>query len=403
MILWSSLNCSVQAQCEELKKQRSELLKEWNAASRTAGIGKKSDEVYDFYNPKANSLAKQIEDCEKNYWKKEAEKSKNNSNSSKNTSYSGGLTHAPSTTNSSSKAFSNNNNLNFAGASKPTEPLTPQEQNAIMRDYYLSQLPESSRDLIQGTQRLSEISKEKADSFVSQLTTTQRKVEEINQNTQQHQPKDERGIMQNAKNNNLSTDNLGPGQEEDEPTINPTDFESLGNQQVIKNDLLNQFSDKVQELAVENLVSTNSFFEAGKTMYDRVTTIDNGLTAAKQLVNGQLTPETVANYFPKSPNAVIGQIQEVATNFLGKHFGNITGALDNMPSVENMNEQDFENRINGIIRPSVNEKNVPQSSNSITVRDVVAIGVGGAVLSTAAVPISVGIGAAALYAWNKNP
>ncbi len=165
----------------------------------------------------------------------------------------------------------------------------------------------------------------------------------------------------------------------------------------LSNNYFEQFSSQVEDVGWDEIVSNSSLPDVVKSGYDAYSRITNYLGAGIATLNGKITEESVNTYFSKTPNAVIREIQNYSGGVAVKN-GNTLMELTEKIFDDDFSEKDIDKAINSM-NPFNFSPTVTKSNNPWTMKDVVVVVGGGAVLSTIGAPIWLGIGAAAWYGF----
>lgn len=323
----------------------------------------------------------------------------------------------PKTTPSSASA--NPEGLNFPGT--PEQQLAAQKRQ---QEEWQRQKKIQDVNALTGAfqDALSSINKGNEERFAKQLEGTQDKVADINNQSNLYQPKDDKGIMGDAKRHNQSTDNLVPGQDEDEAESLKTSSSPTGRQlpdfRTLLNSIVNPdgFSTEVAELSLKSLRKNDpslddalSIIELGQKVekwgkyVDKALDVASGKTSLKEITEEYVKPSTIEKLFPYSSNAAIKEVQKNNNTFIGKVADGVTASLNYIAA--DATPQELQQGLEAATRPFTYSDIIPSfltSNKQITAADFAKIGIAGAVMAATGVPIWIGIAAVGKYAFSPS-
>jgi hypothetical protein len=180
---------------------------------------------------------------------------------------------------------------------------------------------------------------ESRDRFNNGLANTRDKVAGVNnQGNNTAQPRDNRGIMQTGQANNQSS--LGePGTESDDEDNSPSPLTAF--KEPAERKIEGWFDETIGDrIGIK-----------GEEVAERINKLEEHWGRGKKLLNGEFSPDDVADYFPESENALVKKIQnESRDGIINTANATIQGANFLRNSVDsdgvmNWNEQEAERQI----------------------------------------------------------
>jgi len=190
-------------------------------------------------------------------------------------------------------------------------------------------------------------------------------------------------------NNSLSTQNDARNK-----TVNVDD---LGDGDL--NNYLDVLSHRVEEYGIGQIVSESSLTESLHKGYEWAETFFAHAAASKDLLNGEVTENTVNAVFSHTENSVIQSIQNYSGSVAVRQANSIDGLTERIGNAD-VTEEDINSTI-----ASMNPFHFPPTSvkedKPWSMKDTAAVVGGGIILSTIGAPLWLGIGAAAWYGFKR--
>ncbi|MDN3548948.1 hypothetical protein [Mucilaginibacter aquaedulcis] len=178
-------------------------------------------------------------------------------------------------------------------------------------------------------------------------------------------------------------------------------YEEAASRELLGNNLTEIYSGTVKDELADAILDGSNLSETFKKGYNAASSFFDNISSVGDLADGRITETTVNSYFSlnSATNPIIQRIQKSAGGLAIKQADSIVGLTDRIGE-DDFSSADIQKTLDEM-SPSHFLKTNFRKNEPINIRDVAVVVGGGVVLSTLAVPVWIGISAAAWYGFNR--